>query len=195
MGLDDDDDTLRLLTGTTKLNYEDYLELPEDGKRYQILDGELDVTPSPVPYHQIVSKELGHVLYEQLERKGAGILFYAPIDVVLAEHDIVVPDIVFVREARRSIIGETHIAGAPDLIIEVLSKRTRMTDIKLKRDRYARAGVESYWIADPKRKTLTILRLEREKAAYVVEATIERPGTARPAAFPGLEVPLARVFP
>src|SRR5581483_9684577 len=101
-----------------KLTVDEYMELPNDGKRYQILDGELDVTPAPMPLHQAIIARLIVKLWPLVEKKKATIL-PAPVDVILDRHNVVQPDLVLVRAENASIIGEKNIQGVPDLFIEI----------------------------------------------------------------------------
>ena len=178
--------------GVIKITYEEYAELPNDGKRYQVFDGVVDVTPAPVPRHQAISGELELILILGLDRKGLGKTYHAPIDVLLGKHDIVQPDIIFIRKERMKIIKPKFIEGAPDLVIEILSPSTRRTDVLLKSAIYARFAIPSYWIADPDLDRLEVYRLEG--GTYVSEGTYAAPAIVRPSAFPGLEIPLAEVF-
>lgn len=141
-----------------KYTYRDYLLLPEsEEKRYELVQGELYMVPSPTPGHQEISKRLFRILDSFVESNGLGVVFYAPLDVVLSEEDVLQPDILFVASDRRSIITERNIRGAPDLIVEVLSPGTADRDRLLKRTRYAKFGVREYWVVDPETKIIEVL--------------------------------------
>jgi hypothetical protein len=101
--------------GAGKLDYDDFLSLPDDDKRYEILDGELAVSATPVTRHQRVSRNLEFALHGFLSTHDLGEVFDAPITVILDRHTIVVPDLVYVSKARSAIIKEKGIEGAPDL--------------------------------------------------------------------------------
>jgi Uma2 family endonuclease len=139
-----------------RLTYRDYLLLPED-RRYEVIEGELYMTPAPTPYHQLVKGRIKRVLDNFVETHGLGTVLDAPCDVVLSETDVVQPDILFVSSERRAIIGEKFIAGAPDLMVEVLSPSTEERDRTLKAKLYAKAGVRELWLADPESRTIEIL--------------------------------------
>jgi Uma2 family endonuclease len=109
-----------------KLGYEDYARLPADGKRYEILDGELYVSPAPSPFHQRPSKRLQRRLEDYFEVRGLGEVFNAPVDVILANHDIVEPDLLIAANPGQ--ISPRGIEGAPLLVVEVLSPSTRVQD-------------------------------------------------------------------
>jgi Uma2 family endonuclease len=146
------------LQTSTKLTYEDFLLLPDDGRRHEILDGEHSVNPSPNTKHQIVSMRLvlafGNFIYE----RGLGQLFHPPFDVVLGENDVVEPDLIFVSNERANIITRTNIQGAPDLVVEILSPSNRGYDERVKYQTYERFGVGEYWIVDPDAEIVTIYR-------------------------------------
>ncbi|MDQ5857485.1 MAG: Uma2 family endonuclease [Acidobacteriota bacterium] len=174
-----------------RFTYEDYLLLPED-RRYEIVDGELFLTPAPTPYHQTVAMRLGFLLHAFVERQDLGQVFIAPCDVVLSRFDVLQPDIFFVSSARAAIIGEKFISEAPDLVVEVLSPSTADRDQVAKAKQYARFGVGEMWIADPKAHTIDVFVNSSEgfrRAHLYAEADV-----LRSAALPGLEVPLDRVF-
>jgi len=97
-----------------RFTYHDYLLLPED-KRYEILDGELFVVPSPNTKHQRVSLNLEVALHQYAKSGNSGQVYHAPYDVILSEDNVLQPDILFVRKERAAIIGEANIQGAPDL--------------------------------------------------------------------------------
>lgn len=150
---------MSLLSTKTKYNYSDYRMLPDDGKRYQIIGGYLYMVPAPVPYHQEISWNLEFILSKYVRSKKLGKLYYAPCDVVFSKENVVQPDIFFISKEREHIIGTKNIRGAPDLIIEILSPRTKSIDRKLKFDLYERFGVKEYWIVDPKKKEIEVLVL------------------------------------
>jgi Uma2 family endonuclease len=140
-----------------RLDYSDYLATPDDGKRYEILDGDLCVNPSPSPRHQRVSRRLQLQLENYFHRRSIGEVFNAPIDLILGRHDVMVPDLVVVSEP--AFITERGIEGPPLLIVEILSPSTQTQDRGSKAHRYAESGVEHYWIVDPKAKRLECHRL------------------------------------
>lgn len=146
------------------LGYADYAAIA-DGKRYQVIDGVLVLTPSPTPRHQRVVLRLGRYLDSYAEASGMGQAFLAPLDVVLrAERPAIVvqPDVFFVDRDHLAIIGETHIAGAPTLVVEVLSPSTARLDTVYKHDLYARHGVAEYWIVPSEFDRVEVLRLGPE---------------------------------
>lgn len=151
---------------STKLTYEDFLLLPDDGRRHEIIDGEHCVSPSPNTQHQRISKRFTAALLA-CESAGAGELFYAPYDVVLSIFDVVQPDLLFITPARAHIVHDQHAEGAPDLVIEILSDSNRQYDEQVKYKTYERLGVGEYWIADPSEKTVRIFRRIGERFASI----------------------------
>jgi len=141
-----------------KFTYQDYLLLPED-KRYEIIEGELIMVPATIPYHQDVSKNLFLVLDNYVKSRNLGKVYYAPIDVVLSNENVVQPDILFISKQRLSIITEKNIQGAPDLVIEIISPATREKDRILKRKLYAKFGVREFWLVDTEKKEIEVLTL------------------------------------
>ena len=99
-----------------RLTYDDYCLLPDDGKRYEIIDGELFVTPSPRRSHQKVVTRLTSYLNEFAERSGCGEVYVAPFDVVFSMFDVVEPDILYVSKEHASVLTEKNVQGAPDLV-------------------------------------------------------------------------------
>ncbi len=142
-----------------KFTYQDYIHLPEDGKRYQIIDGELYMVPAPIPDHQRILKKLGRILDQFVTDHGVGEVFYSPCDVVLSEVDVVQPDIFFINQEKLSIVQDKNIRGAPDLVVEILSPYSEKIDKISKTKLYAKFGVKEYWIVDPERKEIIVLTL------------------------------------
>lgn len=174
---------------TRALTYDELLHMPDDGKRYEIIDGELYVSPSPIPKHQELSQRLSLLIGNHVQEHHLGKLYTAPLDVRLEEHDIVEPDLLFISTERMGIIGDTTINGAPDLIIEVLSPSTRTRDETLKAALYARSGVREYWLADPVAETLMIHALEDGR--WVATGPEERPESR---VLSGLSIDVRKLF-
>lgn len=133
----------------TVLTYEHYLELPNDGRRYEIIEGELYVSPAPTFKHQRVTTRLTSALDLHTRQNRLGEVVTAATDVALANSSIVQPDILYISLARRSIITEPNVQGAPDLVVEVISPPSTKTDKETKRDLYAKFGVPHYWVVEP----------------------------------------------
>jgi Uma2 family endonuclease len=179
-------------SSSPKLTYADYLELPDDGKRYEILDGDLVMTASPLIRHQRVSANLHLALEPYVREHRGGTLLYAPVDVILDRSTIAVPDLVFVSNGRSSIVTERAIEGPPDLIVEILSPSTSRRDRGIKAKLYHRFGVAHYWLVDPVRRRLEIR--ERRPRSYRLVAKYEGDATAMSTLFPGLVLELGRIW-
>ena len=145
-----------------KFTYADYLIAPDDA-RYELLDGELIMSPSPNRLHQSASLNLSVDLGFLARRTAIGYIFAAPFDVVLSDTDVVQPDIMFVSNARAHIITDDNIRGAPDLVVEILSPSTAERDRTFKRDLYARHGVKEYWMVDTEIRLIRQLLLDGDE--------------------------------
>ncbi|UFP92892.1 Uma2 family endonuclease [Gloeobacter morelensis] len=147
--------------------------LPEDGKRYELIDGELYVSRQPDWRHQYTCVRLSRFLDEWSERSSLGMANAAP-GIIFAEDEDVAPDVVWISFVRLAVAlqEDGHLHAAPELVIEVLSpgsqneRRDRQTKLKL----YARRGVEEYWIADWQQRRVEVFR--REQATLVSAATL-----------------------
>lgn len=141
------------------LTYDDLSQMPDDGKRYEIIGGELFVAPSPIKKHQKLAMRLADLLYDQ-QLAGHGEAYFAPVDVRLSPHDIVQPDLLFILRDRLDIyLPNGVVEGPPDIVVEILSPSTRGIDQIRKAALYARGGVREYWIADPDAPFLTVYSL------------------------------------
>jgi Uma2 family endonuclease len=158
-------ETVTTLPRGRPLTRADLLAVPDDGHRYELLDGALVVTPAPVPRHQrVVANLLVHLRTtcpEALE------VLTAPLDVALSDDTVLQPDVLV---ARRSDFTETDLPVAPLLAVEVLSPSTRLIDLNLKRARYEAAGCPSYWVVDPEEPSLTAWELQGSE--YVERARV-----------------------
>jgi Uma2 family endonuclease len=171
--------------------YADYRGLPDDGNRYEILDGELLVTPAPTITHQKVSKRIQLVLMLQIEQKGLGVVFDAPVDVIFSETWTVQPDLLVVRAERSAIVTERGIEGAPDLVVEIISPKTAITDRQQKQKLYASQGVAEYWLVDPAAHSIEVLELGEE--GYTLRGRFG-PGDRLESGLFALDLPLDPVF-
>ncbi|HLG57949.1 MAG TPA: Uma2 family endonuclease [Vicinamibacterales bacterium] len=178
-----------------KLTYEDFLLFPDDGKRHELIDGEHYVTPSPNMGHQRVLGKLYLAIGNHLAAHPIGEVFFAPLDVVMSDHDIVEPDLLYVSQERAAeILIPQHVRGVPELVIEIASKGTRKRDETIKRRLYERAGVIEYWIVDPKHEVVRVYRNTGKGFEPPLELRRDAGDTLTTALMPGLEVALATVF-
>jgi Uma2 family endonuclease len=173
------------------LTYADYAALPDDGRRYQLVEGELVVSQSPNSLHQVVSGELHVRLRAHVDALGLGRVLFAPLDVVLDDRNVVQPDLLFIARTRMSVLGKANVQGAPDLAVEILSPETERLDRTRKLDLYARHGVAHYWIVDLDSRTIEEYVLAGD--VYRVRGVAGRLDTFRPALFPGFEFVLGSV--
>jgi len=178
-------------TETLKFTYEDYLKLTTySDKRYEILEGELYMVPSPNTRHQRISRNLEFILYRFVEERGLGEILYAPYDVILSFTDVTQPDIIYVSKERAEVITEKNIEGAPDLVIEILSPSSQERDRDIKKKVYAKAGVREYWIVDPEEKAVEVYRMG--KKGYTLSGRFFDKLTS--STFPGLVINLLEIF-
>lgn len=179
-----------------KLTYADLLALPDDGKRHELIDGEHYVSAAPTLRHQWVLRNVFWTLHGFVEPRGLGEVFFAPLDVVLSEHDVVEPDLLFVARERLAILEERRVHGAPDLAVEVISPGTRRIDLTVKRRAYQRLGVGEYWIVDPAHETVQIFRGAGHWSFGPAESLSRTAGpqTFSSPLFPGLVLGLDQIF-
>ncbi len=149
------------------LSYEDLAELPDDGRRYELIDGSLIVTPAPGTTHQLVVGAIYRLLWPA--RRAGTVVLTAPVDFVPQPTTSLQPDVVVVEEGE---VGEARLTRPPLLVVEVLSPSSRRHDLGSKRLAYAAAGVPFYWLVDPEPPlSLTALRLAGDD--YEPVATVQ----------------------
>jgi len=157
MAKKDEDDRVR----EGLVTYDVYAAMPDDGQRYEILDGVLELmSPGPMTVHQTLSREL-FLLLQSCSHDYE--IYYAPIDVILSQINVLQPDILMIHRSRLEIVKAHGIEGAPDLVVEILSPSSRKRDLVVKANIYARYGVPEYWIVDPEGKTLEQYELGGER--------------------------------
>jgi Uma2 family endonuclease len=174
------------------LTYEDYCLLPEDGKRYELIEGELFVSPSPSTRHQTVSVQLVYELMQALYKPGLAKIFPAPTDLLLAKTTVVVPDLIVVSTARASLITARALEGPPDVVVEILSPSSIDRDQYIKRKLYEKFQVPEYWVVDPEQGSMTVYRLD--EGTYGIRARYDRDSILASPDFPTLRVAMADVF-
>lgn len=179
---------------TRKLTYDDYLRLPDDGKRYEIIDGELYVTPAPSTRHQSVVSNLLRLVGAFVYHRKLGRLWTAPLDVLFGEHDLAQPDLVFVSAERMEIVTEPAVQGAPDLVAEILSPSTGKRDEGIKLRLYEREGVREYWLLYPETETVKVFRRREDHLDPAAELSAAAGDTLTSPLFPGLELDVASLF-
>jgi Uma2 family endonuclease len=179
-------------TGRSGLTYEDFCALPDDGLRYEVVDGLLFAEPSPRRAHQEAVGNLFAILHAHVRAHDLGKVYVAPFDVILDPKTTVEPDLVFVVKDRLDIVAERGVEAAPDLLVEVLSPGTARRDRVRKLNAYARHGVRHYWLVDPEAKTLEAFELV--EGAYRLAAAVGGDDEFRPRVFPGLAISLPILF-
>jgi len=177
---------------STKFTYEDLQHIPPDRNRYEIVDGELFVSPSPITLHQRIVTNLAAQLWQHVRKHRLGEVFVAPLDVVFTFSTVLEPDVIFVSKHRRRIIGEKNLAGPPDLVVEVLSESTEKLDHEIKPKQYALYGVSEFWRVDPSEKTLEVFRLKEGEYDLVTSLGFDNSLTSP--LFPGLILPVSSLW-
>jgi Uma2 family endonuclease len=188
-------DAMKPAAPGVKLTYDDFLLFPDDGQRHELIDGEHYVTPSPVPRHQRIASNFHWWIRSYLEERPIGVVFFAPVDIVLSHFDIVVPDLVYMSNERsREVMTDANVRGAPDLVIEIGSPGTSKRDETIKLRLYERTGVLEYWIVDPQRDVVRVYRRAQDSFAPPIQLSLEAGDVLTTSLLPGLELPLRAVF-
>jgi len=156
------------------LTVDDLAAMPDDGHRYELIDGALIVTPAPSVRHQTVSMELATLLRLASPRRLK--VLAAPLDVVLDQRTSVQPDLLV---AGREDFGTQNLPSPPLLAVEILSPSTQLLDLNLKKAAYERAGVASYWVVDPAIPRLVVWELREGVYVQVAEVEGDEPWTAQ----------------
>jgi len=141
-----------------RMTADEYLSLPDDGCRYEFVDGLVCVSPSPTPRHQQVSLEVCGQILDYLKQHPIGEVIFS-IDVRLAEDLVYRPDVVFVSAEKAAHCG-ARITVVPDLVVEVISPDSRRYDHETKKGDYERCGIREYWLVDPEKREFVFYRLE-----------------------------------
>ena len=168
--------------------YEDYLTL-DDGVYFEIINGKALMSPAPELFHQRWAGKLYLAIQRHVETRRLGEIFFAPVDVVLDEKNVVQPDLVFVSTANSGLLQRRGIMGAPDLVVEIISPTSLRRDRYDKRELYARFGVKEFWLADVANRSIEILSLQ--KSGYHLLSCANNEGKIRSEILPGFELDLA----
>jgi Uma2 family endonuclease len=175
------------------LTYKDYETLPADGRRYELHEGELSVTPAPSPGHQRIVRNLNKFLQQHVETHCLGEVLFSPIDCILGETSVVQPDLVYLDTTRLPLVSDRGIEGSPTLVVEILSPSTTLVDRSTKRQLYARHGVPYYWIVDPEARTIEAYVLA--EGGYQLAARASGPEAVSLPPFPDLAFVPASLWP
>jgi len=180
-----------LTTEKVKLTYQDYAKLPENAP-YQLIDGELVMSPAPTRNHQQIAKNIFRKLDRFVEISKMGEVYFAPLDVLFGDTETFQPDIIYISKENKSLMKEENIIGAPDLIVEILSPSTAYYDLKHKKNIYELSGVKEYWIVDPMEKTVEIFFNENKK--YTLIGNYSKTETCKSKLLTGFEISLTEIF-
>ena len=177
------------------MTYEEFMALPEEeGKHYELIEGELVVNPAPNLRHQEIVGNLYFAFRVYLNAHRSGKVFVAPIDIVLSKENVLEPDILVVLTNRMNRLQQRNVQGAPNIAVEVLSEGSRRKDAITKRRLYEQFGVEEYWIADPETEMVTIYRRAGEAFDRAIELNTEVGGTITSPLLAGFALDVKDVF-
>lgn len=174
-----------------KKTLKDYEALPE-GAPYQLVEGELVMSPASGPFHQELLKRVFLKFYKAVEEAEKGKVLFAPIDVYLDGENAFQPDLVVLLKGSESKISEKGIEGAPDLVVEVLSPSTAYYDMKKKKAVYERSGVKEYWIVDPEMGEVEVY--VNEGGSFRLFSKSKEQGRVRSALLQDFEVDIKELF-
>ena len=173
--------------------YEDYLRLPDDDRRYEIIEGVLYVTNAPGFDHQFVVSQLSRKIGNFVEAHQMGVVLTAPFEVHLSGTTRPVqPDILFIKSEKLPAVDAKFFAGVPDLIVEVLSPSSIRTDRHIKFDAYEQAGVPEYWILNPKTRSAEVYTLSGGEYALLGEFTLDEKITSE--VLTGIDIEIETLF-
>ncbi len=181
------------IAGTIKMTARQYLQLGEDppGVRLELVNGEIAVSPSPIPRHGYVVLRLAMALGNHIQKHKLGRL-YPDVDTIFGEYDVRRPDLLFFAKDRLHLIGEKAMEGPPDLCVEVLSPSSGTIDRRDKFRQYEAAGVANYWMLDPKKKSMEGFKLSGAK--YLPAGSASGEGTIHLPPFDDLAIPLGELW-
>lgn len=180
------------VSGTTpEWTYSEYARLPDDGNRYEVIDGELCVTPSPGPRHQRVAAKLFMILFRYVEEHGIGEMLW-DLDLLFVSGQFLRPDMLFVPPEAAAGISDRGMEETPGLVVEVLSPHSKRIDRIKKPPRYRDFGVPEYWVVDPVARTIECYRLAADAAPEICRDVLRwQPAPAAPV----LELDVQSIFP
>lgn len=174
-----------------KTTYADYLKI-DDNNRYEVFNGELRMVPAPSTDHQFISRDLGFLVWNFVNKKGLGEVLDAPIDVVFDDDEVYQPDIVFIKRDRQGIIERDAIHGVPDLVMEIVSPSSVFYDTVEKKEIYRKYGVSEYWLIFPDEKAIEVFVLE--KGDYQEFCRFKKNGCVRSKMLEGLKIYSKDIF-
>jgi len=167
---------------TAEWTYSEYARLPDDGNRYEVIDGEVCMTPAPGPRHQEVAANLFVLLRAYVQKHRIGKLLW-DIDLLFVSGQYLRPDMVFVPTSSLAGITDRGVESPPGLVVEVLSPHSGRIDRTLKPPRYRDFGIPEYWVVDPGAEAVEVYRLQTStKPDICRESVIWRPDASAPPA-------------
>lgn len=176
-----------------RVSYADLERWPEDGRRYELYDGEVFVVPSPLPIHQVVCNAICRLL-ETYATVHGGLAFVAPLDIVFSDFDVVQPDVIFFQTSRVHLVDLYEpIRHAPDIAVEVISPSTASSDRGRKMQLLSRYGVSEYWIVDPALRHIEVFCLVGN--AYALAGEASAGSVVRSALLPDLVLDPSSIVP
>ncbi len=161
---------LRAWPAPGEWTFDDYQALPDEGYCYEVVEGDLLMSPAPGTRHQDVSIRLASAIFRHVSDTNAGKAYAAPCDVMLGWATIVQPDVLFISSGRLDIVGPAYVDGPPDLVVEIISPSDPDHDRVRKHGLYERHGVREYWIVDPAARTIDVFVLEVGGYRQVIHA-------------------------
>jgi Uma2 family endonuclease len=174
------------------MTVEDYRAMPEGPPYYQLIEGELIMSPSPNRFHQTVLANVFRILDAFVRQRSLGVVYFAPMDVYLAADTVVQPDILYVSNANRQLLAEDGVHGGPDLVVEVISPSNGPLEKRRKRPLYARHGVKEEWLIDPHLEQIHRYDFTADTAKPV--RIVDSEETFETSLFPGLLIHATDVF-
>ncbi len=179
------------VSGASEWTYSEYARLPDDGNRYEVIDGEVCMTPAPGPHHQRVAAKLFAALAEYVEREGLGEMLW-DVDLLFVSGQYLRPDMLFVPTAAAAGVSDRGMEETPGLVLEVLSPHSKRIDRIKKPVRYRDFGVPEYWVVDPEGRAIERYRLAADAPPEVyAETLVWQPEPDKPA----LRLDVQSLFP
>jgi len=169
-----------------------YAALPDDGQRYEVVQGVLLMSPAPETAHQGIIAQIHHHLYERFFAPRLGLVFMAPIDVVLSSRTTIQPDILVVLKEHVNRVQTKRIVGVPDLVVEVISPSSATYDRLVKYSVYEQVGVSEYWLVNASEQTIEVFALG--DGLYQSLGLFQGEQLIQSRLVPGEAVPAAQLF-
>lgn len=179
---------MHMASQSRRWTLEEVHALPEDGNKYELVDGELWVTPGPTEEHNDIVARLTRILVPYVDAQGLGFVYH-PRAVLRVGREVEVEPDLMVRQPRPDPGGPWEMAPRPSLVVEVISPSTRRRDYGRKRELYLEKGIPEYWIVDGDTRAITVVAPEREPVVVTDEMTWAPAGAREPLTFA-----VARIF-